>query len=269
MGLFEDFILQEAVPRKAKELGITPDTPPDLTKPNSGQQDNQQPVDQTTQDPNATPDSGPANIDPNAGLDGGDQNMDDPNATGGEELPDPGAGDQGMDDGTGADNPEGDMGQDPNADPNADMGMEQPAPGDELKQAEDEVFADVKPEHKQIRDKELKERYQDFYKIVSESLDKLNKVSKSAYDAVMIDLALRQLLQIKDITFTIITDLFSTRTYVENKIELEKLVTDFNAIVNNITNIYEARIKRAVKYNKGNNDDTGMGSLDYSQDLGW
>ena len=72
MGLFEDFILQEAVPRKAKELGITPDTPPDLTKPNGGQQDNQQPVDQTTQDPNATPDSSPAiavtilNVDPGA-----------------------------------------------------------------------------------------------------------------------------------------------------------------------------------------------------------
>lgn len=271
MGLFEDFILQEAVPRKAKELGISPDTPPDLTKPNSGNQPNQ---DTATQDPNAIQqqDTGaPANIDPNAGLDGGDGTEADPNAPA-EELPDPGA-DPNADPNAVADDgsQEDPNMEDPNADPNAipqDDGMGV-APGDELKQAEDEVFADVKPEHKQIRDKELKERYQDFYKIVAESLDKLNKVSKTAYDAVMIDLALRQLLQIKDITFTIITDLFSTRTYVENKIELEKLVTDFNSIVNSITTIYEARVKRAVKYNKGNNDDTGMGNLDYSQDLGW
>lgn len=271
MGLFEQFILQEAVPRKAKELGIAPDNPPDLTKPNSNQnqqQQNQQPVDPNNPDPAAT--GAPANIDPNAGMDGGAE--EDPNAAGGEELPDPGAegGDPALD---GSDNPDGDMAEDPNAeDPNAvgDDGLQGPeGVGDELKQAEDEVFADLKPEQKQIRDKELKERYQDFYKIVSESLDKLNKVSKTAYDAVMIDLALRQLLQIKDMTFTIITDLFTTRTYVQNKIELEKLVTDFNSIVNSITTVYEARVKRAVKYNKGNNDDTGMGKLDFTQDLGW
>ena len=271
MGLFESFLLQEAVPRKAKELGISPEAPPDLTRPNGGNNQQQQ---QNQPDPNnqQQPDNGPADVDPNAGMDGtppadntgedmgaGNAGAVDPNAQGGEELPDPGAEGDGTEEG------------DPN-DPNAlqgpdGVGMEQPS--DELKQAEDEVFADLKPEHKQVRDKELKERYQDFYKIISESLDKLNKVTKTAYDAVMIDLALRQLLQLKDITFSIMTDLFTTRTYVQNKIELEKLVTDFNAIVNTITTIYEARVKRAVKYNKGNNDDTGMGKLDFTQDLGW
>ena len=274
MGLFEDFILNEAVPRKAKQLGISPDTPPDLTKPNSGKQDPTTDTgadpNQPQQDPNAANTGAPANIDPNAGLDGGDDMGNDPNAPA-EELPDPGADPNADDMGDPGAEEDPNMEEDPNALQGPDgVGMEdQPAPGDELRQAEDEVFNDMKPEHKQIRDKELKERYQDFYKIISESLDKLNKVSKTAYDAVMIDLALRQLLQLKDMTFSIITDLFTTRTYVENKIELEKLVTDFNAIVNSITTIYEARVKRAIKYNKGNNDDTGMGSLDYSQDLGW
>lgn len=297
MGLFEDFILQEAVPRKAKELGISPDNPPDLTKSGAGDPNQ----DQQMADPNAggaQAPAAPANIDPNAGME--DPNAAapppaDPNAasptdpgTDPNTAPpvDPNADPNAVpaDDGSGGG--EVPMEGDPNADPNADPGMgdEQDPnalqgpdgvgddgtdPANELQQAEDEVYKDLKPEQKAIRDKELKERYQDFYKIVSESLDKLNKVTKTAYDAVMIDLALRQLLEIKDMTFTSITKLFSIRTYVENKIELQKLVTDFNAIVNTISNIYEARVKRYEKYNKGNNDETGMGKLDFTQDLGW
>ena len=38
--LKEDASLNEAAPRKAKDLGINPDTPPDLNNPNS---DNKQP----------------------------------------------------------------------------------------------------------------------------------------------------------------------------------------------------------------------------------
>jgi hypothetical protein len=59
-----------------------------------------------------------------------------------------------------------------------------------------------------------------------------------------------------------VQDIINTNESISER--LENKTTNFI-----LSNIYEARVKRAIKYNKGNNDDTGMGSLDYSQDLGW
>lgn len=267
-SLFEQFILQEAIPKKAKELGISPEAPPDLTRPNSGQQD------QMNQDPNQQqPDQAPPeNVDPNAGLDTSapEDTNDNPqgNVVPADGSPD---GDLGAEEDPNA--VEGDP-NDPNAmgeDPNALQGPEgvAPAPGDEMQQADQELYAELKPEQRKIQNRELKERYQDLYKIVSESLDKLNKVTKSSYDANMIDFAMRQLLNIKDLIYTSITASFATRTYVENKVELEKLTTMFNSVTNMVSTIYEARVNRTLKYNKeGLSNDSKMSNIDFTQDLG-
>lgn len=275
-SLFEQFILQEAIPKKAKELGISPEAPPDLTRPNSGQQD----PDQLDQDPNQQqPDqTSPANVDPNAGLDTSapEDTNDNPQGSG---VPADGSpdGELGAEEDPNA--VEGDpndpnaMGEeDPNADPNVLQGPEgvAPAPGDEMQQADQELYAELKPEQRKIQTRELKERYQDLYKIVSESLDKLNKVTKSSYDANMIDFAMRQLLNIKDLIYTSITASFATRTYVENKVELEKLTTMFNSVTNMVSTIYEARVNRTLKYNKDTMDNgSKMDNIDFTQDLGF
>ena len=163
---------------------------------------------------------------------------------------------------------------DPNADPNAMQqdpnqlqGPDGVGGGDELQQADQELYAELKPEQRKIQGRELKERYQDLYKIVSESLDKLNKVNKTSFDANMLDVCMRNLVTLKDLIYTSVTASFNTRTYVENKVELEKLTTMFNAITNMVSTIYDARLKRALKYHS--DDAANMDKIDFTQDLGF
>ena len=265
MSLFEQFILQEAVPKKAKDLGITPEAPPDLTRPDNGQQQ-QQPMQQPDQSM-----QGPADVDPNAGLppDQGEvpqeQPAADPNA-----AADPGMGQgaEGDPNATGEADPNAAEGEDPNAQADALQGPDGVGQEDELQAADQQIYAELKPEQRKIQTRELKERFQDLYTIITDSLDKLNKVTKTSYDANMIDLATKQLLELKDLVFESITGSFSTRTYVQNKVELQKLATMYNAITNMITLIYDARVRRATKYAK--NDSTeALDKIDFTQDLGF
>lgn len=270
MSLFEQFILQEAIPKKAKELGIAPEAPPDLTRPNAQPEDpNQQ------QDPNnpVQQDQGsPADVDPNAGMDNPAPEAQDPNMAGEDPAADPNAAPEdpgSVAGGEGDPNMEGDPNADPNAmqqDPNQLQGPDGVGGGDELQQADQELYAELKPEQRKIQGRELKERYQDLYKIVSESLDKLNKVNKTSFDANMLDVCMRNLVALKDLIYTSVTASFNTRTYVENKVELEKLTTMFNAITNMVSTIYEARLNRALKYDQG---ESKMDKIDFTQDLGF
>lgn len=260
MSLFEQVLLHEAVPRKASQLGLSPEDPPDLTNFDPNKAPEQQ--DQNNQQQNTDPAdmNPPQDVQPDAGApqdappEGGDPNAapDDPNAMGGE---DPNAQDP----------------NDPNAMPQGPDGMDQ-APGAELDQADQELFKDLKPEQIEVRDRELKERFQDLYTIITETLEKLNKVTKTSYDARMLELSLKQLINLKDLVLVAVTRNFKAKTYLENKIELNKLVTVFNQITNTIGTIYEARVKRTLKYDKQHVSNLGSSNfenIDFTQDLGF
>ena len=79
------------------------------------------------------------------------------------------------------------MGGDPNA------GMDAaPQPGAEIDQAEQDTFADLKPEQMILKNTELKERYQEVYKAATDSLEKINKISRTTYDDVMLDFIVKK-----------------------------------------------------------------------------
>lgn len=250
--IFREMVLTEAVPRKAAELKIAPDDPPDITRPpgdqipekeNNNQQQNQQPSDTIPQEdmPQMDQQQALAAQQQQQMMQQGQQVVVDQNGQPVEEVP-----------------PEEQ--QDPNAmqqDPNAPMGPEgmDPAqePMDDLQAAEQDIFKDFTPDQLALRDKELKKRFQEINSIIIETIEKLNKVTKTAYDSNMLDFIIRKLIDLKEISRDSLVDGFKTRTYTQNRMELEKIATEFNLITNMVEEIYNSRIKRAIKTSKGNN----------------
>lgn len=279
--LKEDASLNEAAPRKAKDLGINPDTPPDLNNPNNDDKqppqkdDNPSPsnnTDQQKDDPSlsaAQPDAvmaddkpqddaSLANAQPDAVMGG---NSDDQSSDGTD-------GDQAGED-NGDNNENGEEDQDTS-------GEEQPAApssiNDELKQDEQEIFKDLSQEQLEIKTNELRREYKDLYSAVNDILDKLNDISKTSFDATMIEFVTRKLLELKDIIKDSVTDTFDTRTYIENQVEFQKMIALFNNLTVMVETIYNARVKRVAaeaKEKKSKKDSEDFDIEDFVQDMGW
>ena len=242
LQLFEDMILNEAAPRRAKQLNINPDTPPDLTQANpqqqeqQPQQDQQQPPEaqaqEPAQDPNAQPDQQQMQQD----MPQDDQQAQDPNGEGGGEEPAP------------------EEGQGGEETPQGPEGMEaEGQPQDELDQAEADTFSELKPDQFAIKIKELKQQYKSLNDSILSTLEKMSKITKTSYDANMVDYITRKLLELKDLSRESLIQAFPTRTYIENQIELQRMIMTFNMLTNMMEQIYDSRVKRAAKYNKENN----------------
>lgn len=226
--LFNSLVLQEATPSVAKKLNIKPDEPPDVTQsrqqPQEDDQNQQanQPHQQEEQ-PQETPNTpSPQEETP--------QEDDQQQQQYAEENPEEGN----AEDGTG------------------EEGLEGPVATQEdpLDQAESEVFSNLKPEQFAIRIKTLKNQYKNLHSTIIDTLDQMNKLTKTSYDSNMIEFATRRLLELKDNVRDALVLSFPTRTYVENEIELQKATAAFNQIYDMINIVYDSRLKRAAKYNK-------------------
>lgn len=118
---------------------------------------------------------------------------------------------------------------------------EEPNPEEELDQAEKEVFSELKPDQMKIKITELKKQYKKLHSVVTASLDKVNKASKNSYDSSMIDFIIRKLIELKDMVRDSLLKSFDTRTYIENQIELQRMIVSFNLIGNMIAEIKQSR----------------------------
>lgn len=280
--LKEDASLNEAAPKKAKDLGINPDTPPDLNNPNS---DNKQPP-QKDDNPSPSNNTDQQKDDPSLSAAQPDAVMADDKSQDDESLanaqPDAvmGNADDQSTDGTEND---GDQAGEDNGDNNENgeedqdtSGEEQPAApssiNDELKQDEQEIFKDLSQEQLEIKTNELKREYKDLYSAVNDILDKLNDISKTSFDATMIEFITRKLLELKDIIKDSVTDTFDTRTYIENQVEFQKMIALFNNLTVMVETIYNARVKRVAaeaKEKKSKKDSEDFDIEDFVQDVGW
>ena len=237
--LFNSLVLQEATPSVAKKLNIKPDEPPDVTQSrqqpqedDQNQQTNQPP--QQEEQPQETPNTPPQEETP--------QEDDKQQQQYAEENPEEG-------------NAEEDYSSEeesPAEDGTGEEGLEGPVATQEdpLDQAESEVFSNLKPEQFAIRIKTLKNQYKNLHSTIVDTLDQMNKLTKTSYDSNMIEFATRRLLELKDNVRDALVLSFPTRTYVENEIELQKATAAFNQIYDMINIVYDSRLKRAAKYNK-------------------
>lgn len=276
MNLFEKFILGEAGPdpnmvRRQQQLQAE-QNPPDFTRPMPppGQQDPQAPAGQdpnamaqdpnqqaAQQDPNMQQEQQPPDPEMQAPPMQNDMDAQQAQAQGGEEVP------QG---------PEGEVPQGPGGEgevPPEEGGEEQPQDGQEevppegddgdslgyydpLQYLEKQVFSDIKKPQMDIKVVELKKQFMALNSAIVSSLEKINDVSRTTYDDSMIEFAVRKLMEIKQYSKDYLLKTFNTRTYIENQVELQRMIISFNMVTNLFSEIRKSRIKRQEEINKKN-----------------
>lgn len=252
LSLFERMMLGEAVPTTASTIDTNnpnkKKNPPPTT--NNPQQDNNEPPDFTATDQND--EQQPKQNDPMQPPEepptqdtGGADSMTPP-----EEPPadDMGGGEgdiEAGEEGTGEEQPPEEMPE------GGETELQAPGEeGDDLKSAEQELFADLGPDKLAIKTEELKNRFKDLYDSVNGSLDKLNKISRTTDDADEIDFLVRKLLDIRDLTRDGLLKAFATKTYVENQLELKRLIVLYGAITSCFTSILHRRGIEQAESNK-------------------
>ena len=235
--------LQEAVPKKARDLGINPSNPPDLNKPGGAvapqQQDQQPPQQQPSnqqpqqqeENPQEEPQQPPQEQQPTQQPQGRNMAPEEPQEQ--EEQP-----------------PQEET-DDEESQEEQPAQEEEPEPPDvldgDLEQGEKEVYAELKPEQFNIRKEELKNRFKDFNEMIVDTLNKLNKTTKTSYDIGMIEFVTNKLLSLKDLSRDYLIKTFNTKTYEENKAELETMFYSLQKLSNMIEEIRTSRYKRIKK----------------------
>lgn len=267
MSLFEDIILNEARAIHPQPMvKDKDDATPSVTTANGNQSVNQPEQDSNSQPPdlNAQPSSGggggeaPSN---NAGAEETPQGPppqenDMGQEPGGEEEAPPEEGQEGEE----APPEEGEEGE------GGEEGYEDYEDGEYNEEGEEEsldsyekdVFRDLSPEQMIIKNKELKAQFKSLNNIIFDSLEKLNNISHTSYDNTILDFVVRKLVELKDISRDYTVDAFNTKSYIENQIQLQKMVATFNRIVNLLSNVrdnrkreFEKELEQNKKYSFG------------------
>lgn len=260
MSLFEDMILNEARTIHPQPMvKDKDDATPSITTANGNQSVNQPEQDSNSQPPdlNSQPSSGGGSNE-SPPLDNGD----------GEEAPQgPPPQENDMDQEPGGEEeapPE--EGQEGEAYPEEEEDGEEDYEDDEYGEEEEEsldsyekdVFRDLSPEQMIIKNKELKSQFRSLNNIIFDSLEKLNNISHTSYDNTILDFVVRKLVELKNISRDYTVEVFNTKSYIENQIQLQKMVATFNRIVNLLSNVrdnrqreFEKELKQNKRYNFG------------------
>lgn len=271
MSLFEDIILNEARAIHPQPMvKDKDDATPSVTTANGNQSVNQPEQDSNSQPPdlNSQPSGGgggeaPAGPPPsdNSGAEEAPQGPppqenDMSQEPGGEEEAPPEEGQEGEE----APPEEGEEGE------GGEEGYEDYEDGEYGEEGEEEsldsyekdVFRDLSPEQMIIKNKELKAQFKSLNNIIFDSLEKLNNISHTSYDNTILDFVVRKLVELKDISRDYTVDAFNTKSYIENQIQLQKMVATFNRIVNLLSNVrdnrqreFEKELEQNKKYSFG------------------
>lgn len=260
MSLFEDMILNEARTIHPQPMAKDKDdATPSVTTANGNQSVNQPEQDSNSQPPdlNSQPsDGGGSNEAPSSSDNGG-----------GEEAPQgpPQENDMGQE-------PGGEEEAPPEEDQEGEVSPEEGEDGEEdyeddeygeeeeesLDSYEKDVFRDLSPEQMIIKNKELKAQFKSLNNIIFDSLEKLNNISHTSYDNTILDFVVRKLVELKNISRDYTVEVFNTKSYIENQIQLQKMVATFNRIVNLLSNVrdnrqreFEKELKQNKRYNFG------------------
>ena len=161
-----------------------------------------------------------------AGEPTGDDGTDGDNAGDDDTVPSyDGAGDDGADDGT-TDTGETDTG---------DAGGSQIA--NDLKSMEDEIFADLSDQQKDIRDNELKTQYINLYNVINDAEKRINNITKNEQTGRVLEFITRKMNELKQLIHHNLTKVYITRTYTENQTALQQCIAIMNIICNMLDSI--------------------------------
>lgn len=118
---------------------------------------------------------------------------------------------------------------------------EQPAEGEETEEGEDpeaktqedEIFSDMSPEQRRIQDEELKDNYIKLYNTIGDLIGRLNQIAVNNATREPIGFVQSQLNDLKQYVFKYLTEVYSTKTYIENNINYQQYLV----ILSNINNL--------------------------------
>ena len=81
---------------------------------------------------------------------------------------------------------------------------------------EKNLFKDLTPQQMTIKNRELLSNYIELYETIDTTFDAINKIPKTFFNTRPLTFIADQLVDLKDMVNYIITDVYITRTYVEN-----------------------------------------------------
>ena len=122
----------------------------------------------------------------------------------------------------------GDEEAQPTADDETEDGQE-----DQVKTQEDEIFANMTPEQRKVQDEELKENYIRLYNTIGDLISRLNQLSVDNTSREPISFVQNQLNDMKEYVYKYLSDVYSTKTYIENNINYQQYLV----ILSNINNL--------------------------------
>lgn len=122
--------------------------------------------------------------------------------------------------------------EDDNGQQSADGGKEeQPEKEvDDLKAAEEEMYANLTPEQLDIKHKELKGQFLEMFDMVSELIDRIGDAGTSEENIKIIEYISNNLINLKDMISDYVNDVYQTKSYVENSIVYNRFLATLNGI---------------------------------------
>ena len=121
-------------------------------------------------------------------------------------------------------------GEDDNVEETDDNGQEGP---DNMKSKENEMLSNLDPEQRRIQDSELKKNYINLYNTIGDIILRLNKISTSSSNKSPMYFIQNQLNDLKEYVYNYLSNVYSTKTYIENNINYEQYLV----ILSNINNL--------------------------------
>lgn len=109
----------------------------------------------------------------------------------------------------------------------------------DLKTMEDEIFADLSDQQKDIRDNELRQGYIQLYGVIDEAERRINNIIKNENTGRILEFITRKMNELKGLIHHNLTNVYNTRTYTENQTALQECI----AIMNSICNMLDAIVK--------------------------
>lgn len=101
---------------------------------------------------------------------------------------------------------------------------------DDLKAAEEEMYANLTPEQLDIKHKELKGQFLEMFDMVSELIDRIGDAGTSEENIKIIEYISNNLINLKDMISDYVNDVYQTKSYIENSIVYNRFLATLNGI---------------------------------------
>lgn len=150
--------------------------------------------------------------------------------------------DTGTDDSSGDESDMDSSGSDDSGDSGFDSGSDDDSEGEPVK-ANTDIFSSLSAEEQKLKIGELKKNYAILYASIDDISEKINSLDTDMVDIEVINRILSAVYKFKTIIAEYINSIYSSKSYIENKVQYMKFIV----IINTITSVVEKISKNKEK----------------------